>query len=309
MNILRYYSPVGPSASGQQGIRLSAVGNSTSISELNMATTAVNNDRDIIQNRPIKTVPNSVKVSCVKHFQLYGMSSTLRTFNNRHPEYRFTETSVRRWKKTADDKLTPDIPIDSIFSDRRGRPNSLAKPMLQKVNEIVYGSRLAGLAIRANDVISIGNAVLTMNTPHLLKDNGGTLELTDRWARLVLKKLGYTLRKATTDKRIPSPAFLKETKLQFQHQIFEEVNKSKIPTSLVINCDQTPLSYVNAGNYTFEATGARQVPIAGKGDKRAITGTFSVTASGKFLPMQLIYTGWYNIFLYSIILFYDCCVV
>ena len=97
-------------------------------------------------------------------------------------------------------------------------------------------------------------------------------------ARNVLKQLDFTRRKATTEKRKPSTQFLKETKLQFQYAIFQEVKEHNIPASLIINADQTPLSYVNAGQYTFEKRGERVVPIAEKSDKRAIMATFSVTA-------------------------------
>ena len=37
--------------------------------------------------------------------------------------------------------------------------------------------------------------------------------------------------------------------------------------------------------------GSRQVAIAGSADHRQITGTFTITLSGKFLPPQLIYQG------------------
>ena len=37
--------------------------------------------------------------------------------------------------------------------------------------------------------------------------------------------------------------------------------------------------------------GATSVPIVGKGKKQQITGKFTVTKSGLFLPMQLIYKG------------------
>ena len=33
------------------------------------------------------------------------------------------------------------------------------------------------------------------------------------------------------------------------------------------------------------------MPLVGKGKKKQITGTFTVTISGLFLPMQLIYEG------------------
>ena len=51
------------------------------------------------------------------------------------------------------------------------------------------------------------------------------------------------------------------------------------------------LSYITVGNTTLEFSGAQSVPVKGKGKGKQITGTFSVTAAGKFLPMQLIYAG------------------
>ena len=60
---------------------------------------------------------------------------------------------------------------------------------------------------------------------------------------------------------------------------------------LVLNLDQTPLSYVSPGKYTFDFRGSKTVPIKGVDDKRQITATFTVTASGSFLPIQLIYSG------------------
>ena len=67
--------------------------------------------------------------------------------------------------------------------------------------------------------------------------------------------------------------------------------KEKIPADLVINWDQTPLHYIPASKWTVEAEGTSKVPIAGGSDKRALTAIFTVTLSGNFLPMQLIYTG------------------
>ena len=301
MNLDRYFSAA-PSSLDFEALRLSAVGDNATPSEVNLATIAVNNARENDKRRFRKTVPSAVKIACVEHFKLYGVKSALRTFSPRYPLYNFTDTSVRRWVKTVQIaesssgeqnsvQLQPSRSVQSFLADRRGRPNMLHKKQLQKVNEIIVGSRIAGAALRTEDIIAIGHAVLTMHSPHLLVQNGGTLELTISWAKRVRKNLGYTLRKGTTDKRLPSATFLQETKLQFQHKIFSLVKLHTIPDSMILNCDQTPLSYVNAGNYTFEAAGARAVPITGKGDKRLITGTFTVTADGKFLPMQLIYTG------------------
>ena len=69
------------------------------------------------------------------------------------------------------------------------------------------------------------------------------------------------------------------------------MEKYAIPDSLVINFDQTPLKIVQCSNSTLAKKNSKTVTIFGASDKRSITGTFSLTLSGKFLPKQLIYGG------------------
>ena len=98
-------------------------------------------------------------------------------------------------------------------------------------------------------------------------------------------------RKATTEKVPIAPGLLREAKLNFQRQIKELQEWHQIPDDLIINFDQTPLSYVCSPNHTLHLKGGKSVPIVGKGKSKQITGTFSCTMSGLFLPMQLIYQG------------------
>ena len=62
-----------------------------------------------------------------------------------------------------------------------------------------------------------------------------------------------------------------------------------VPSALVLNLRQTPLSYVSPGKHTFSSKGSKNVPIKGLDDRRQITATFVVSATGSFLPIQLIY--------------------
>ena len=65
-----------------------------------------------------------------------------------------------------------------------------------------------------------------------------------------------------------------------------------IPSVLVLNLDQTPLSHVSSGKFTlFHQKRSKNVPIKGLDDKRQITATFLVTATGSFLFIHLIYQG------------------
>ena len=103
--------------------------------------------------------------------------------------------------------------------------------------------------------------------------------------------MGFARRMRTTNKpEIPDQA-VKEAKLLFQHQIATFVEDDKIPESLIINIDQTPLKYAPVSSNTLTKKGTKHVPITGGAFKESITGTFSITYWGKFLPMQLIYKG------------------
>lgn len=57
-----------------------------------------------------------------------------------------------------------------------------------------------------------------------------------------------------------------------------------IPPSLIINLEQTPLSYFCRKVYV-QFQRHKQCPIKGVDDKKQITGAFAVTFKGKFLPI------------------------
>ena len=76
---------------------------------------------------------------------------------------------------------------------------------------------------------------------------------------------------------------LKETELKFHLQIVNYVERYQIPSSLIINFDQTLQIQWKKGT--------KNVPISGIDDKRSITATFSISMANKFLSMQLIYKG------------------
>ena len=64
-----------------------------------------------------------------------------------------------------------------------------------------------------------------------------------------------------------------------------------IPKDLVINWDQTAIKFVPVSNWTQQVKGTKRVEIASTDDKRQITATLTVTASGEMLPAQIIYVG------------------
>ena len=70
---------------------------------------------------------------------------------------------------------------------------------------------------------------------------------------------------------------MEEEKFTFQRAIAKAVSDHNVPMELALNLDQTPLSYVSPGKYTFDLKGSKTVPIKGVDDKRQITAIFTVT--------------------------------
>ena len=58
---------------------------------------------------------------------------------------------------------------------------------------------------------------------------------------------------------------------------------------MIINLDQTPSKFVPGCYKTLGKKGCKSVAIAGSTDNGMITATFSITLTGEFLPIQLIY--------------------
>ena len=115
--------------------------------------------------------------------------------------YCFTNWKVHYW-------------IFEIFfyqlTPRRRSPmmvNGLDSGMLKKVKDIALETRMAGGVINRRQLRSIATGVVRVNITNPLKEYGGDLVLTNKWARGVLEKLMWSKCKGTTRKVDPSPSF------------------------------------------------------------------------------------------------------
>ena len=80
-------------------------------------------------------------------------------------------------------------------------------------------------------------------------------------------------------------------KITFQLSISKVIYELDNSLQLIINFDQTLLSHISPGKYTFNIKVAKNTPVKGINEKRQIKATFAVSAVRDFLPIQLIYTG------------------
>ena len=83
--------------------------------------------------------------------------------------------------------------------------------------------------------------------------------------------MGFKKRRKTSSSLDISDSSRKEIEYLFVNDVVDTVERYKIPLSLILNLDQSPLKYVLVGNEM-----ALSVTILDSSDKRCITGTFAV---------------------------------
>ena len=167
----------------------------------------------------------------------------------------------------------------------RGRPLLLGS-LDQMVQRFLLSLRRTGGLVSSAVAISAAKALIARNPQYNLSH----IDLdSSHWAQSLFRRMGFKKRMQTTGKvEIPEGA-RKEAELLYLHNIVTIVEKYEIPHSLIMNLDQTPLKYIPAMNHTMAKQNSKSVSISGSSDKHSITGTFTITLNGHFLPMQLIY--------------------
>ena len=90
--------------------------------------------------------------------------------------------------------------------------------MLKKIKDVIIGSRLVGKVIYQKMIVAIATVVVKANEPNILREFGGSLELTEVWSQNVLKGMDGVKRKGMTGKFEPCPKFMEGKNLRFNMQ-------------------------------------------------------------------------------------------
>ena len=112
------------------------------------------------------------------------------------------------------------------------------------------------------------------------------------WTKSLFPRMGFLRRAKTTSKPgIPERA-KNEAALILHHQIVDLVEKYQIPSSMLINVDQTPSKYAPVSNQMMAPQkGFKHVAIEGSTHKNALTAKIGIIYENHSLPIQLIYGG------------------
>ena len=197
------------------------------------------------------------------------------------------ESAVKKLRKAG---VKTKAELDALVVIGPGRHSLLPSDVEQMVLDVIKGLRTAGTPVSTATVVATAGAIMAEKHKEQLKGNGGHVELTRPWAKKWLQRHGWTKRKATSGKRHP-PADLDAQRAVFTASVAQIMQTEHIPNELVYNVDETGVKIVPVTDWTMEERGANRVEVVGKDDKRQVTATIGVTATGEKLPIMMTYEG------------------
>lgn len=167
---------------------------------------------------------------------------------------------------------------------------AVEKAIIDRLNTLRDGSVPLTLVMIRGIVV----AMLMSMAPEVFRvkaSDGSTFQCSDSFLRQWLHHvMGWSERKATrAAQKVPEnwEDICEKAALRIAYVIKEE----DVPASLYVNSDQTQIVYAQGSNITWTKRGTKQVSTIGEDEKRAFTAVVSVSCSGKFLPLQMVYQG------------------
>ena len=239
------------------------------------------------------------KAKVAKYASENGVTASLHHFKQTGEFNNLKESTVRGWVKQYRSELRPAAGesastgtacIKKLCENKWGRPLLIGEDLECQVQEFIREVRSSGGVVNTAITLAAAKGIVLAKDANMLSQNGGYLNLTRDWAKRLLSRMGLVKRKAITTVKITTEIF-EDLKVQFLTDIETVSMLEDIPKDLVINWDQTAVKFVPVSNWTQEVKGTKRVEIAGTDDKRQITATLTVTASGGMLPAQIIYGG------------------
>jgi len=193
-----------------------------------------------------------------------GVTASVRYFIKKYPELPLKETSVRRnlyqsalkSRKSCTDE-DPSGDIQELPCKKFGQQLLIGEQLDAHVQEYVRHARKRGLAINTSVVIAPGCGMVMNQDANQLSDVGAGINLTNEWAKNLLRWMGFVKRKACSKAKINPVQFnnLKEVLLEIKNITAMD----EIPYEFILNFDQTALTYVPVMSWTMEEEGAKRV--------------------------------------------------
>ena len=163
----------------------------------------------------------------------------------------------KRYEKEKENSVGK-LPIVKLDRQKRGRPTILGAFIDGLVCQYVLALRSSGGVVNGKIVRAVAHALVLFYNPSAVKENGGSIVINRGVSKSIFRRMDFTKRKGTkTAKKLPEN--FADIKTKYLLEISQCICMHGIPEDLVINMDETGVSYTFTGGYTMEKTGSKQV--------------------------------------------------
>ena len=138
---------------------------------------------------------------------------------------------------------------------------------------MILSMRGHGTPIGTSIITGIGRGIMLEHNRTGLKEFGGLVNLNKEWAKSVLRRMGFSKRRASSKSKM-LPCNFQAIKEQFLINVNSVVKMKDIPGDMIINWDQIAMKLVPFSSWTMEKRGTKRVEISATDDKRQITAIF-----------------------------------
>ena len=145
-----------------------------------------------------------------KHVVSHGARPTAK-------KYGVSESTVHGFVKSLkwQQADNPNVVFIALPQKKKGRSKLLLDEIDEKVINMIKSMWELGAVINYNIVITIAKGIVRANDRIMLKENGRTIELGNKWDESITNWIGFAKRKATTAKSIIAPGLISEIRHTF----------------------------------------------------------------------------------------------
>lgn len=200
-----------------------------------------------------------------------------------------TSGQKRKWKTQILQKVA-EAKARSI-TKRLGRPGILIGQyaLVKRIKDDLTTNRAAGIPISLPMTRALTKAHITNTAPDLLTTRG--LQLSESFIQRFLHiEMGWSHQTVTRAAQKTPDNWENECQDMFMRIVYQVLIRN-IPCKAIVNADQTSVCLVPHSKVTWAPTGAKQVDVIGKEEKRQFTLMVTTSCSGEFLPLQSIWHG------------------
>ena len=212
------------------------------------------------RKRYIKLTP-AQRFTVGKRAAEHGTTAAMRYFSYKYSGNfaSLKETTVRRLKTqyleqvSRNDNSQQGESIQELPLKKNGRPLMLGE-LDQQVREYIRDLWAQGVVINTAVVLGAAEGIIMHKDANLLS----SFNLTEGWAKYLLRRMGFVKRKGTT-KAKGSVEHFEEVKRKYLQDMELVIAMDEIPDDLVVNFDQTGVHYIPVSDWTMAEEGAKRV--------------------------------------------------